>query len=496
MGLQLGQLPHHVSTVRGRDLVSQIDQHRSNMDDVLKGLSDLSVLDRRAVTPNPEHIELGVALADVLNHYRRKALSRGIGFNVTNEADVVLTDVDLISRVTGYLLCNAVRYTRTGTVSVLFQKGVAGYIQVHISDTGCGVKTEDIGHIFEEFAQLEHEVELGRQGLGLGLSLVERFCDLLDIEVDFRSTPGKGTSVTLLIPRGDPEQLPEKPVVSLVQSFDGLDVLLIEPDEGVREAIASSLSQWGCQVKAAESRWAGLCLLDEGWRPQLVLADNGADDKPMGLAAVVSVWQALDEEVGALILATHTGSLDNETVKAANIQVLKKPASQADIRQAMMRVLPPRPEPELPADVSATNVSEAENEAAAVTAKSSTPTKPNLNAPSVTSDQKKPQANPPRKTPPNKAQAKKQQVSKKAPAKQSATPKVPAKKPIAKAPQSTDQPSTAPRVKTQQLGNQDVNASAPATTTTDTDATPVNIDLHSLKLMKRETVKQPLKERG
>lgn len=354
MGLQLGQLPHHVSTVRGRDLVNQVDQNRSNMDDVLKGLSDLSLLDRNAVVPKPSHVALSVELADVLNRYRRKALARGMGFSVVNEADVVLTDAEVIERVVGYLLCNAVRYTSAGEIKVLFHKGAPGYVQVQISDTGCGVKAEDIGRIFEEFGQLEHEEGSGRQGLGLGLSLVERFCELLGIEMDFRSTPGQGTSVTLLIPEGDPDQIPERPVTSVVQSFDGLEVLLIEPDAEVRGAIASSLSQWGCQVKAAESRWAGLCLLDEGWRPRLVVADNGADDKPMGLAAVVSVWQALNEEIGALILASHTASLDNDTVREAGIQVLKKPASQGDIRQAITRLLPREkdlddvPEPEAP----------------------------------------------------------------------------------------------------------------------------------------------------
>ena len=475
MGLQLGQLPHHVSTVRGRELVGQVDLNRSNMDDVLKSLSDLSRLDRRVVVAKPSHVALGVELADILNHYRRKALTRGLGFSVTSEDDVALTDADVLERVVGYLLCNAVRYTTTGEVKVLFQKGLPGYVQVQISDTGSGVKAEHLGRIFEEFGQLEHEVHSGRQGLGLGLSLVERFCELLDVEIDFRSTPGQGTSVTLLIPQGDPEQVPERPVTSMVQSFDGLEVLLIEPDAEVRKAVAAALSQWGCQVKAAESRWAGLCLLDEGWRPRLVVADNGADDKPMGLAAVVSVWQALNEEIGALIMATHTASLDNETVREAGIQVLKKPASHGDIRQAITQLLPREKDVQ---EEAAELITLSTPETLATTAVSETPA----------------EALAPVEAPAS--------VGTEAPA--PVETETPASVEITTAVDTLAQPAIADAA-TKPVGDKGPEAELPDTTALDRpapaafeqvpDEEPVLIDLNSLKLMGIQPEMQPLKEK-
>ena len=338
ISLQLEQLPHHITTARGRELAKQMESNRFSMDRLLKSLSDLSLLDRQAINPQPVHAALTVELSEVLSRYRREAQAKGLTFSVVNQSDVVFVDTTLIGRILDYLLCNSIGYTDSGEVTVTFQTDVSGGVQLLIADTGCGIEASDLGRIFEEFGQLAKGDEPGRQGLGLGLSLAERFCDLLEIEMDFQSTPGKGTLVTLSIPAGDSEQLPVKAIASVVQSFDGLEVLLIEPDSRVRDALSSALGQWGCRVKAADSRWSGLCLLDDGWHPKLVIADNGVDDKPMALAAIVSVWQTLNEEISAIILATHTASLENETVRDAGILVLEKPVSQSDIRQAIVRL--------------------------------------------------------------------------------------------------------------------------------------------------------------
>ena len=335
INLQLEQLPHHLSTARGRELVGLLESSTMNMNILLRSLSDLSKLDRQVIIARPEHIRLGETLQDVLSRYRREAQAKGIRLQVMVHNDVTWVDAHLIGRVMDHILCNSVRYTSAGEIRVTFQENPEGQICLLVEDTGCGIAAADIPRIFDEFEQIKSKDSEAKKGLGLGLSLARRLCEVQGIELELSSEPGTGTRVCLTLQAGDESQLPERPVASVIQSFNSLEVLLIEPDASVRAALSSALGHWGCRVKDAESRWAGLCLLDDGWRPQLVIADNGVDEKPMGLAAVVSVWQALNEEIHAIILASHTGSLDNQTVKDAGIIVLEKPASQSDLRQAI-----------------------------------------------------------------------------------------------------------------------------------------------------------------
>ncbi len=339
-GLQLEQLPRHLSTARGRELVSLLEGSTVAMEGLLKSLSDLSMLDRQAVVPKPEHVALGDVLQEILGRYRREAQSKGLGFRVIKNDDVAEVDPLLIGRVMDHIVCNSVRYTQSGEVSVAFRKQDSAQLEIVIEDSGCGVAKTDMARIFEEFVQVEHGETGHQKGLGLGLTLANRLCELQGIGFDFDSEPGKGSRVRLTLKSGDPAQLPQRPAATVIQSFNGLEVLLIEPDASVRGALSSVLGQWGCQVQAAETRWAGLCLLDDGWRPKLVIADNGGDEKPMGLAAIVAVWQALNEEIDAIILASHTASLENQTVRDAGIVVLEKPASQSDLRQAIAQLQP------------------------------------------------------------------------------------------------------------------------------------------------------------
>ncbi len=336
--LNLEQLPHHISTHRGRDLIQQLGSSKHNIEALLNSLSDLSMLDSDQCRIQNSHVRVWDVLQSVVSLYRQKSRHKGLIFNVQVGDDVTWTDPAILKRIVEHLLSNAVRYTPSGSIDFSIQTDHSGVVRVSVKDTGVGVSTADLGRIFDEFEQLQAPNEEAREGLGLGLNLASRFCDLLDVVMEFRSTPGEGTWASVLLPVGNATELPEKTISSEIERFEGLEVLLIEPDKDVRAALADALRHWGCRVKASTSRWEGLCLLDDGWRPQLVIADNGVDEKPMGLAAIVSVWQALNQEINAIILANHTSALDNETVREAGIEVLKKPVNQSRVREAISRL--------------------------------------------------------------------------------------------------------------------------------------------------------------
>jgi signal transduction histidine kinase len=101
----------------------------------------------------------------------------------------------------GNLLENGVKYTPSGGRVRLELRAGESQITLVVSDTGIGISPEALPHIFEEFYRAANAKATGREGTGLGLSLVKRIVDLYQGEVHVQSEPGKGTTFTVTLPR-------------------------------------------------------------------------------------------------------------------------------------------------------------------------------------------------------------------------------------------------------------------------------------------------------
>jgi signal transduction histidine kinase len=77
----------------------------------------------------------------------------------------------------------------------------SGWVQIDVSDTGCGIAPEDLPHIFDPFFTTKHE-STNHVGTGLGLSIVHQIIQEHGGTVEARSTVGKGTSFLITLPEG------------------------------------------------------------------------------------------------------------------------------------------------------------------------------------------------------------------------------------------------------------------------------------------------------
>jgi PAS domain S-box-containing protein len=101
------------------------------------------------------------------------------------------------------LVSNAVKYTRRGYVRVLVDrvcKDGKDYIKIMVTDTGIGIKPEDLPKLFGLFQQFDQEKNKGIVGTGLGLSITKRLVDMMGGEIAVESEYGKGTAFTVLLP--------------------------------------------------------------------------------------------------------------------------------------------------------------------------------------------------------------------------------------------------------------------------------------------------------
>lgn len=116
----------------------------------------------------------------------------------------VWADRKRLSQVLSNLLTNAVKYNRpAGTVEVACEEGVGGMTALRVTDTGRGIATEALERLFEPFDRLGAESS-GIEGTGIGLALAHSLAQSMGGCIDVESTPGEGSTFTLILPSASP----------------------------------------------------------------------------------------------------------------------------------------------------------------------------------------------------------------------------------------------------------------------------------------------------
>jgi two-component system capsular synthesis sensor histidine kinase RcsC len=105
-----------------------------------------------------------------------------------------------VTRILDNLLSNAVRYTPSGKVHLQGQL-LSSKISVSVRDTGIGIPADELRRVFEPHYRAPTARQVAPLGTGLGLFTVKRFCDLLGGTTHIESTPGMGTTCTVMLPR-------------------------------------------------------------------------------------------------------------------------------------------------------------------------------------------------------------------------------------------------------------------------------------------------------
>ena len=111
-------------------------------------------------------------------------------------------DARAVKQIMVNLLSNAVKFTPTdGVVGIAIRQAEDRAITVTVSDTGIGIRTEDMHRVFESFGQGRHDVRArDESGTGLGLPIVKGLVEAMDGRIDIDSMLDVGTTITITLP--------------------------------------------------------------------------------------------------------------------------------------------------------------------------------------------------------------------------------------------------------------------------------------------------------
>jgi signal transduction histidine kinase/CheY-like chemotaxis protein len=230
----------------GRHLLSLIN-------DVL----DLSKIEAGRMDLFVEDFDVAALVSDVVDTIDPLARKNGnrVGVEVAPDIGVAHTDMTKTRQVLLNLLSNACKFTEQGAVNVLARRirtGDRDWLRFSVSDTGVGIRPEQIHRLFEPFTQADPSTSRRFGGTGLGLALTRQLVTMLGGEISVESRPGKGSSFTVDLPAtitvtrpGDSGQTRPEPL-----ACDRDVVLVVDDDASARELIERSLQKSGYTTKS------------------------------------------------------------------------------------------------------------------------------------------------------------------------------------------------------------------------------------------------------
>jgi CheY-like chemotaxis protein len=285
--------------------------------------------------PRMTTFRLDDLLRQLAREFEPVASEKGLELRFLPTSLWVRTDRALLRRLLQNLVSNAIKYTPEGRVLVGARRR-GGRLAVEVWDTGLGIPASKRRTIFREFQRLAEGARAAR-GLGLGLSIVERIANALDLEIELESELGRGSMFRIHVPiaaaepASPPATLPiRRPSAPLVH----LHVLAIDNEPAILDGMRILLEGWGCDVATATSLDEALAVMrppGANLAPEVIIADYHLDDGN-GLDAIAALREAAGAELPAvLITADHTPGL-RERAEARGVNLLNKPLKPAALR--------------------------------------------------------------------------------------------------------------------------------------------------------------------
>ena len=167
--------------------------------DMLNTLLDLSKCESGVVTPRLIDFPVGQVIDKMDTEFRGQAQAKGLGFRTVLAKAIIRSDPVLLERIVQNFLSNAIKYTKAGKV-LLGCRNRGRNLRIEVWDTGIGFPEDERRQIFEAFYQLDNAAREAHKGLGLGLSIVDQLAGLLELRLDVRSVPGKGSLFAVEVP--------------------------------------------------------------------------------------------------------------------------------------------------------------------------------------------------------------------------------------------------------------------------------------------------------
>ncbi len=329
LGLYLDVLE---TKLEGKDeiaLITKIKNSSNALSVLFNSLLDLSRLDAGVVEVESIHFPVNRMLSSLQEEFQEVAADKSLQIKFQQSNAVLYTDTVLLERILRNLIQNAITYTPEGSVEVRCEL-LEQFLRIEIADTGPGIPQIEQNAIFSEYYQLEHDGRRTTIGLGLGLAIVRRLVDLLEVKFDLQSTSGEGSVFSLELPLGDVSQVVDEVTSTKNTEISGYTILIIDDDADILDGMSHVLDAHGCKPVTAKSAIEAIeKLTRHDLSPTMIVADYRLEQGQTGDVAIESVREEFNQDIPAIIVTGDTSPDRLKEATSSGFRLLHKPV-QAD----------------------------------------------------------------------------------------------------------------------------------------------------------------------
>ncbi len=331
---------------------------------LINDILDLSKVEAGKLDIWPEDIPTSRLLEGLEQMFKPLAQSKGVELEIVARTDLprtIVSDLARLQQILKNLLSNAIKFTEKGTVHIVAGLNGPGEVAFAVSDTGIGIAPNELQAIFDAFHQADGATNRKFGGTGLGLTISRDLAGLLGGTITVQSTPGTGSTFTLILPLTMPQAAadgerepvtaapPPRPALpppaepaepALPDDRDQLrpnarKVLIIEDDPTFARILYTQGKELGFDCLLANSAQAGFDLA-LNTMPDAVMLDMKLPDQ-----SGMTVLERLKEEPRTRHIPVHVISgIDSShaALQAGAIGYALKPADREALRKVFARI--------------------------------------------------------------------------------------------------------------------------------------------------------------
>ena len=250
---------------REREFVHTIDRSGQALLTIINDILDFSKIEAGHIELDHSPFLLRESLEDVTSLLSTAATDTGVDLLLRIDPDLPETyigDVGRVRQILTNLVGNALKFTHEGHVLVNVNGTVTdkmAKLNIAVSDTGIGIKQDQLSHVFEKFRQADGSTTREYEGTGLGLNIATNLAKLMNGDITAVSEVGKGSTFTVNIELAVTEDA-VNPIVEDLPSISG-NILIIDDIVTNHEILKEQLTSETCKCISVNSAQKGLAVL-------------------------------------------------------------------------------------------------------------------------------------------------------------------------------------------------------------------------------------------
>ena len=328
-----------------KKFVSKIEEASTALLRIVNDILDFSKIEAGKLEIENIKFNIDMVLENISNLYTASATNKGIDINfhtLETVPDILIGDPFRLEQIISNLTTNAIKFTNQGEVNVAVKvlDETENKVKLHFSvtDTGIGLKKDQIDRLFTAFTQADGSMTRKYGGTGLGLTISKQLVELMDGEIWVESVYGKGASFQFIVQFDKTVDL-VKPGYEEYPDLQGKKVLIADHNKTSLTILERMFRSFSFEVTALRNPFEAIKLLQKEDFDLLVIDFNLPELSGIDLYKRLVANTEITVPKTIFVSATGRESYYNQVYQLGVKNFLVKPINQSLMFDAVMNAL-------------------------------------------------------------------------------------------------------------------------------------------------------------